>query len=193
MSELDAVLSGLTQIEPVSGGIHTPPAARLLLIALALLVEAKDILETGYDAGMTTEALAQTGARVVAVDNGSEYPEAKAAASDRLTGYANVRLVYEEAIVFMQNQPDESFDLIFIDDWHFPVHVKNECIEVKRLLRPGGIAVFHDTTVCGLWPIIEMVLQDWEGVNLPCRTKTTQAFIIPGTDDFGLGVVRKPG
>ena len=56
-----------------AGGANTPPEARLFLYSLAKMIRAKDILETGYDAGYTTLALAMTGAHVDAIDNLSEY------------------------------------------------------------------------------------------------------------------------
>ena len=168
-----------------SGGANTPSAARLLLAALARLLDAQDVLETGYDAGTTTEALASVGGRVFGIDNLREYAAADAIARERLAGYENVTLVNTDALTYLQDQDDASFDLIFIDDRHSAEHVRAEAIEVRRVLRPGGIAAFHDTIYCSLWAVVEDVFGDWQRIELPCPSPRMGR-------DFGLGLVRKP-
>ncbi len=170
----------------ISGGMHTAPEARLLLFALATLIYAQDILETGYDAGYTTEILAMTGANVTAIDNGSEYPEVKAEAEERLSRYHNCRLLHIDAIQYLRDVPDSSFDLIFIDDDHWPPHVKDEIVEVRRILRPSGIVVFHDTEKDEtLKRVVNEGLQGWEIMNLPAWS--TSGVVT----NYGLTVGRK--
>jgi predicted O-methyltransferase YrrM len=181
---LTAVLDQLTQTEPY-GGMHTAPELRLLLLLLARLHRAKDIIETGYDAGYTTLALSWSEAEVLAVDNLSEYPEADHVAKALLSARNNVTCVNENALMALFNRPDESVDLIFIDDNHRPVHVRTECHEVRRILRPGGIAVFHDTTVGQLQEVVEEMFDDWHKIFFSAFS--------PGADyDCGFGIVRKP-
>ena len=59
---LQAVLTHFTQTVH-SGGIYTPPGNRLLLAALAVSLNARDILETGYDAGAGHDRRARGGGR----------------------------------------------------------------------------------------------------------------------------------
>lgn len=168
-----------------SGGSHTAPEMRLMLYCLAAALRARDILETGYDAGSTTEVLAWTGARVVGVDDLSEYPGVDAEARGKMARYGNVELVLGDALEYLRNAPGGSFDLVFVDDGHDPAHVAEEARELRRVLRPGGVAVFHDTVQCALWGVLEEVFPDWQRVNLPAISP------VAGTD-YGMGIVRKP-
>ena len=168
-----------------SGGIHTPPEFRLWLTTLALGMHAREIVETGYDAGYTTLALALSGAHVVGIDNLSEYADADLVARRNLAGCRNVQLIQCDALGYLRGRVDESVDLIFIDDNHNPFHVHQEALEIRRVLRPGGYAVFHDTLSRELWHVIESVFPDWQRVQLPC-------FSPAAMQDYGAGLVRKP-
>ena len=172
------------QSDIVSGGSHTPPETRYLLYSLAVSIRAKDILETGYDAGHTTEALCKTGANVVGVDDLSEYPETNALATQRLAKYENCELLNIDALRFLRCAPGESYDFIFIDDNHSSSHVHEEAKEVKRILRPGGIAVFHDTKYHKIWWIIMDVFPDWDKIEFPAISPIKN-------EDFGIGIVVK--
>lgn len=181
---LDQLLDGLTH-KVESGGWHVSGAGRLLLLSLALLVDDGDVLETGYDAGYTTEALCLSRKQVYAVDNGSEYPDVKPLAVQRLEPYNDCSLITGDALAFLREQPDNSYSLIFLDDYHGAAHVALEAQEVRRILKPGGIVAFHDTNSRGLWAVVENIFPDWQRINLP--------FVSPSTkDDYGLGLVRKP-
>ena len=181
---LDDLLDELQQQEE-SGGINNPPELRLLLCLLAQMTRAKRIIETGYDAGYTTMALALTGAKVLAVDDLSGYPGVEAGARERLHGISNVSLFNTDALEFLRVQPDESADLIFVDDDHSPAHVARECTEIRRILRPGGMAAFHDVNVGDLWQVINRAFSGWMRIYLPAYQ--------PGSDlDYGVGIVRKP-
>lgn len=192
---LQSLLTQLTQTLR-SGGVYTPPGNRLLLAALAVSMGAKDILETGYDAGVTTLALAMTGARVVAIDNGYEYTAVKVHAVELLAGYPNVELITEDALVYLASAPADSFDLIFIDDCHWPDYTILEISKIQRVLRPGGIAAFHDTISAGLWEVLYTYFpESWAGINLPSVQGWKDYAGNEGALglDFGLGLVRKPG
>jgi predicted O-methyltransferase YrrM len=169
-----------------TGGIHTPPEVRLLLFAIGVALRAEFVVELGYDAGYTLEALALTGADAVGVDDLSEYSVADTTARERLSKYNNVTLLKKEAIAFMQGLEDGSVDLMFIDDSHAADHVKLEVVEVKRVIRPGGVAVFHDTVVFAhLAEIVRDAFSDWERLTLP-------AISMHANKDFGITIVRKP-
>ena len=182
----DVMLEFTQPKEVFTGGIHTPPECRLLMYALAKAARANMIVETGYDAGYTTMALAETGAEVWAVDNLSEYAIADVFARPLLAPYPKVTLHLSDALVFIKGLEDESVDLIFVDDNHDYDHVEKEAIEVKRILRPGGIALFHDVLEYEkIGKVIFEVFSEWQVMMLPCVSPVFQR-------DFGLGLVRKP-
>ena len=171
-----------TQVDK-SGGIHTHPAFRILLYALAKSINAQFIVETGYDAGVTTEALAMTGAYVAAIDNWSEYSDVKVLAKERLENYPNVQLEMVDALEFLARLGNNKVDFIFFDDYHGFNHVEDECREVRRILRPGGIAAFHDTDYCKIWGVLETEFPDWQKINISDDYRNTS---------YGLGIVIKP-
>ena len=187
---LKAALDFLTQVEPESGAIHTPPEMRLMLYALAVSLNAECILELGFDAGYTTLALAESGAVVIGVDDSSEYPEVKASAAKLLAAYPNVALVNTDAVAFLRGSNDEFYDLIFVDDDHRAEHVAQEAWLIRAKLRQGGIAAFHDTNIHSLWKVVEMIFSDWEKINLPAWTP--QEDRLDQRHNYGLALVRKP-
>lgn len=172
--------------ETFTGGIHTAPETRLLLYSLAVGMRAERVLELGYDAGHTLMAMAMSGAECVGVENYGDTGAARGVAEEMLAEYDNVTLVNQEATAFLEAQPNESFDLIFVDDSHDRNHVAIEINNIRRILTPGGIAVFHDVIECGPWTLIEHDFSDWQRILLPAISPYAQT-------DFGIGVVRKPG
>lgn len=178
-----------------SGGSYVAPGNRLLLMGLAVTIGAQDILETGTNTGVTTLALAMTGARVVTVDHGDHDPRVEQIAAQRLAGYANVRMVRDDALYYLATRQDALFDLIFLDDCHWPEYTRLELRHAQRLLRPGGVLVFHDTKSCHLWEVIEDLLPaTWQRLELPSWQGGPGYHGEPAVagQDFGLGVVRKP-
>lgn len=188
---VDEVLKEYTQ-EIEAGGANTPPEARLFLYSIAKLLRANDILETGFDAGYTTLALAQTGARVVGIDNKSEYPQVKADAEKLLATYDNVELIYGDALSYLVTSPDEAFDFIFIDDYHAISHVALEAEQVKRVLRKGGICAFHDTIIASIGVLIRQKFNGWYIMPyFSCYSPYAERL---GKDNpnYGIGLVQRP-
>ena len=172
-----------------SGGLWTTAGNRLLLLGLAISMQANDILELGYDAGITTEVFAMTGARVVGVDNLSEYGGTEPKAQARLAPYPNCTLHQMDALQFLDQCADASFDLIFVDDNHGKDHVFREAQGIIRILRSGGYAVFHDTIIHKLWEVIDAAFPaEWQRIQLP----SVQSRAPHEGKDFGLGIVKKP-
>jgi hypothetical protein len=95
---LSELMDGLTQTEE-SGGVNNPPELRLFLLSLAMLLRAQRVVETGYDAGRTTLALALSGADVCGVDDLSEYRDVEVSARELLAGFGNVQMVRADALV----------------------------------------------------------------------------------------------
>ena len=170
-----------------TGGVHTSPDARALLLFLARSIDAQRIIETGYDAGYTTAALAASGAaEVIGIDNLSEHPEAAEVALRVIDGYPNIKLLFpREALHFLIEQPDDSICMLFIDDSHNLEHVRAEAIVAKRIVRPGGIIAFHDVRQLGIWRILVEVFEGWEMMNLPAISPNNGV-------DYGIGIVRRP-
>ena len=182
---IDMVLDRFRQ-EYQSGGRHVPPEMRLFLLMLARLTRSERALETGYDAGVTLDALSLGSKEVVGIDNLSQYWEAEKVAQARLAGRENVTMINQDALDFLREQPDRSFDLVFVDDKHEPQHVSQEAVEVRRVLRPGGIVVFHDTTYHNLASVVGLAFSGCEFVELPCFSPVNGC-------NMGLMLVRKLG
>jgi len=189
---LDSILHETKQRdEYLSGGSHTAPELRLLLYCLASSIQAKDILELGYDTGVTIEVLACVkGANVIGVDNASDYAGIEGVAEKALKAYKNCRLVVSEAIQYLRATKDNSFDFIFVDDDHEIVHVRDETYEIMRVLRPGGLAVFHDVYfIPGLLDSIVNAIREvdasWQRIDLQSPSA------LDGRE-LGLLIVKKP-
>jgi ubiquinone/menaquinone biosynthesis C-methylase UbiE len=106
-------------------------------------VAGKDVLELGCGAAQWSILLAQRGARAVGLDYSERQLEHARAKVD--AAGVDVRLVHgsAEALPFA----DETFDVAFGD------HGANRFVdpfvwvpEVRRLLRPGGLLAFSEST-----------------------------------------------
>ena len=183
---MDETRERLTQ-HVVSGGMHTHASIRMVLYALATVIPALDILELGYDAGYTTEVLASTGANVIGIDNETEHGDVKDKARERLAAYPNCTLIKADSLSYLTGAPAESFDLIFVDDNHTEAHVMAEAQQIRRVLRPGGIAAFHDTQIGDgiIWRILDIIFHDWNRMDIPSPNYSAK-------ENFGFGLVRKP-
>ena len=156
------------------------------MFSLVVGLRANDVLELGYDAGATLEALALTGAeRVVGVDNLTEYAYVESEAVKRLAPYPNVKMLQREAVEYLNSLPDESVDFVHVDDSHEVDHVFLEAVQLRRVLRPGGIALFHNDGTQGLWDVLQRAYKDWGWVRLPAVSPYNG--LVPD-----LGLVRKP-
>ena len=194
MHELASVLEVLQERHCTSGS-YVSPANRLLLMGLAMSMQAKDILETGTSTGGTALAFAMTGAHVVTIDHYAQEPEVASIAEERLRPYANVERLNGDALFYMATQSANIFDLIFLDDGHWPGYLYREISYAQRLLRPGGVLVCHDTLSCHMWDVIEGTMPTtWQRINLPSLQDGVDYTGIPQVhgQDFGLGIVRKP-
>ena len=170
-----------------SGGSHTPNDLRLLLYALTKLQRCETVCELGFDAGSTSVLLCETGAYVYAVDNSKEYPEVKPYAIQRLASYENCTIVLGDALKFLENCADDMLELIFVDDYHHVDHVRKECQQIRRVLKSGGIAAFHDIYLGDgdMWDMIKEELAGWW--LLPLNAYSPDSGV-----NFGVGLAKKP-
>ena len=110
----------------------------LLIFALAITMDAKNILETGVREGTVTQALLKaakvTQAKVTSVDiENRSY-----------LNYPDWNFVQSESIQFLENCK-EVYDLIYIDDWHEYNHVKKQLELIDKLTTNSSIVLLHDT------------------------------------------------
>jgi predicted O-methyltransferase YrrM len=182
-----------------SGGVHTHPGARLLMAALCLLLDPAVAIETGPDAGVTTQclAVATRHGTVIAIDNCSEISNLAVARYNLINQcFTNVGTVIGDALEFLRNTSDESVNFAFIDDDHSEEHVRLEMIELLRVMSRGGVAVFHDVTY---FPYIEKNIREiftgWDILVLPAISPTHRINgegKVDNLGDMGIAIVRRP-
>lgn len=126
---------------PMGWGFWHRPEKNLRLLGE---VRGKDVLELGCGAARWSVALSQRGARVVGLDLSSKRLEQARAEMKK----AGVEFPLLEASAESVPLPDESFDVVF-SDWGAMTFAnpRRTIPEVSRLLRPGGILVFTNSSV----------------------------------------------
>ena len=159
----------------------------LTLIGIGLSLDAKNILELGVRGGGTTEPLLhiakRTGGRVISVD----IEETAFVPSEDLKPYWT--FVKMDALEYLKTVSQETvFDIVYVDDWHSYDHVKNELVEIDRIVSPKSLVLLHDlmygnwqphyhsdlTLVDGQWAhggpyraVAELNPQFWEFSTIP--------------------------
>lgn len=105
-------------------------------------LEGRDVLDCGCGRGHVSVMLAKRGARVTAFDT-AEGELATAAGLASANG-VQVKFIHEpfEELSFR----DESFDLLFGTFVLHHVDLSRACHQIKRLLKPGGRAVFVENS-----------------------------------------------
>ena len=135
-----------------------------VMIALIRGLRPTTLIETGTFEGLTTKALAAhlaPGAHLYTI----ECDEERAAiAREFLADCPNVSVACRDAISAMAEFDDNTVDFIFLDDDHDPNHVVLEFLEVRRILKPGGVCCVHD--VLGPYDL-EKVMKLVGGICLP--------------------------
>lgn len=165
----------------------------LTLYAIALGHKAKRILELGVRNGDSTRPLVlaayKNGGKLVSVD----IEQTNYSCPSEFQN--NWQFVKQDALEFLKNDnPEEPYDLIFIDDWHAYNHVKAELEQIDRLVSPKTVILVHDlmygntcphyhsdlTLTSGQWAnggpyraIAELNPQFWEFSTLPYNNGLT--------------------
>jgi len=138
--------------DPGEPGSHLPrlsitPAEGLVLAALAA---GRSVFEIGTGLGVSARFMATTAYRIVTFDID---PWVHEQVWPRLSDQRNVTCV--------DWVPEgEQFDMVFIDGMHTTEAVLADIEIAQRLLKPGGMIVFHDTN---LFSVLEAIRQSEVG------------------------------
>lgn len=146
VAELEDVVGTVppVRIGQIPRGSWSSPVVDLVTMArLVAAAQPRRALELGSFRGYTSAAMAEhlpEGGTLVTVDidpqHGEAYRDTELAARiDRRVGTAQETLA---------NEPDGSFDLIFIDADHRYEGVKSDTETLLRLVSPQGYLVWHD-------------------------------------------------
>jgi predicted O-methyltransferase YrrM len=165
----------------------------LTLYAIAVGHKAKRILELGVRNGDSTRPL------LVAAQKNNGFLKSVDIQATSYVAPENLaqhwQFIQKDALDFLQNDnPEEPYDLIFIDDWHSYEHVKAELEQIDRLVSPKTVILLHDlmygntcphyhcdlTMKSGQWAnggpyraVAELNPQFWEFATLPYNNGLT--------------------
>lgn len=113
-----------------------------------------DILELGTFKGLSTSIMAEASSNngrefsIVTVDLDPAVSEAaKSGMEVRCSpGRANVHFFVFDAGQFVRNlaEADRRFEFVFVDHSHAYEHVRDTCVSLHRVLKPGCFVLFHD-------------------------------------------------
>ena len=164
------------------------------LMALAKMISAKYILETGTSRGFSTCYLATAAA--------SNFPDGKVVTIDpricpHLWSGSNLKKHISWIRGKSQNSMakvdkimgDNMFDLLFLDSLHSYQNLLGEIMLFEQKLKTGGLIVLHDTQFYdGLGHVVKTVQSNprYECVNLP----TPRTHGKPGNRSPGLTIFR---
>jgi SAM-dependent methyltransferase len=161
---------GSTAADYVASAVHSAGAdlEQIAGIARTRLPPAARVLDLGCGGGHVSYAVAPHVGTVVAYDLSAEMVEAVAAEARR-RNLANVETAQgpAEALPFA----DQSFDAVFCryTAHHWP-DVRRGLREARRVLKPGGIAVFEDI-VAPEQPVLDTFLQTFEMLRDPSHVR----------------------
>jgi ubiquinone/menaquinone biosynthesis C-methylase UbiE len=106
-------------------------------------LKGKTLLDLGCGLGEGAVYFAKQGAKVTAADLSSEMLEVVL----RLATLHNVKLQTHKCTADSTLFPDNSFDVVYSGNLLHHVDVASTLKEVRRILKPGGVAVFCDPLV----------------------------------------------
>lgn len=143
---------------PAEGGLLRASTPGFLRHADALVLyelawhAAGDILELGSAWGLSTTVLcraacnARRGVRVASVEIAPEFQQATSQAVEALglKRQLDARPGAADAVMDRLHVDGRTFSVAFVDHDHSLGAVRGACRRLAALLRPGGVAVFHD-------------------------------------------------
>lgn len=118
----------------------------ITLFALVCSLNAKNILELGVRHGGSTIPLLlgaeRTDGKVISVD--IEHPSLKFYGGSIPEHLVNRwTFIRSDAIKFLSDNV-ETFDLIFVDDWHASEHLYNELVLISKFINVNTVICLHD-------------------------------------------------
>lgn len=133
----------------------TEPYVQDVLCALlkALKREKPTVLECGSFMGHTTARLAETlqeigGGMLYVAEWDPDAPNRADITQARLEALnipdVKWEIIRSDALAVINGLPDESLDLVFLDDDHSRQHVAEELLAVGRKVKAGGLVTGHD-------------------------------------------------
>jgi predicted O-methyltransferase YrrM len=138
----------------------------MTLFSIAIGGKSKNIIELGVRGGNTTLPLILAaklnGGKVTSVDINKTEFECPNDLQDYWT------FVKSDAIDFLSKiNPNETIDLIYIDDWHSYEHVKKELEIIDTLVSPSTIILLHDLMYGNTNPFYhsDLTLKDGQWAN----------------------------
>jgi predicted O-methyltransferase YrrM len=165
----------------------------LTLYSIAVGRRAKRILELGVRNGDSTRPLLLAAHKNNGLLTSVDIQETSYTCPSEYQ--SNWRFVRQDALEFLRSDnPEEPYDLIFIDDWHSYDHVKAELEQIDRLVSPKTVILVHDlmygntcphyhcdlTMKSGQWAnggpyraVAELNPQFWEFATLPYNNGLT--------------------
>lgn len=165
----------------------------LALYAIAVGSNAKRILELGVRNGDSTRPLLAAAAKNGGTLTSVDIQPTTFNCPDEYRNSWDFK--QQDALEFLKNDnPQQPYDLIFIDDWHAYGHVKAELEEIDRLVSPRTTILVHDlmygntcphyhcdlTQQTGQWAnggpyraVAELNPQFWEFATLPYNNGLT--------------------
>ena len=127
------------------GGPRQPDGLDLALLGLAGDLHGRSILDAGCGQGDLTIHLLEQGASVTALDVSPGMIDVVRRRAERLPGHAGT-LATVAAPLEDSGLPDEEFDLVLGKFILHHVDVDEGARELRRLLRPGGRAIFIENS-----------------------------------------------
>jgi len=106
------------------------------------LARGKTVLEIGTGLGVSTRKLAETAKLVYTVDIDPWVAEAVAPTLPKNVHF--FRSIDEYGIM-------AGFDMAFVDGYHGHDQCLKDIVDVKRLVKSGGLLVFHDYKMPAIW------------------------------------------
>jgi SAM-dependent methyltransferase len=136
--------------EDLRSGVSVSERADMERLAWCGDLVGKDVLDVGCGSGQWAAILARAGARVRAIDISPGMVDATKRRAE-LLGLGD-RIRAEVMSAMSMDFPDASFDVVHGQDVIHHVQPEKIGAEIRRILRPGGRAVFRESS--GLNPVL---------------------------------------
>jgi len=146
---LEELLKRTTETEYPLGDGHVNKFEHVFtFFSIALQIKAKKILELGVrDGGSTYPFLVACKALNAQLTSIDIVPLIGSMPEDLKSNWT---FIQSDAIKFLEDNT-ESYDLVYVDDWHSYPHVKKELELINKFATPNTIILLHDL-MGNSWP-----------------------------------------